>query len=150
MNTIKTRIPEASDVGDLILLLTILFSQEADFYPDASKQEKGLQMIINNPLYGHILVATRSEKIVGMVNLLYSVSTSEGSKVAILEDMVIHPEYRSYGIGTTLLKEAIKFSKKQGCQRITLLTDFDNEKAINFYAKQGFEKSNMVPLRLKL
>ena len=150
MQNIKIRIAEESDVSELVLLLTILFSQEADFHPNASKQEKGLKMIINNASYGHIVVATMSQKIVGMVNLLYSVSTSEGSRVALLEDMVIHPEYRSYGIGTTLLKEAITFSKEQGCKRITLLTDFDNEKAINFYAKQGFEKSNMVPLRLKL
>jgi ribosomal protein S18 acetylase RimI-like enzyme len=150
MDKIETRIGKTSDIADLVSLLTILFSQEADFTLHTTKQEKGLNMIIDNPNYGHILVATISDKIVGMVNLLYIISTAEGEKVVILEDMVVNPEFRSYGIGSTLLKEAIAFSKAQGCKRITLLTDFDNEKAINFYSKQGFKKSKMIPLRLKI
>ena len=150
MDKIETRLADKSDINELAYLLTVLFSQEADFRPDISKQQKGLAMIIDNPIHGHILVAIKSNKIVGMVNLLYLVSTAEGSKVAMLEDMVINPEYRGYGIGSILLEEAIKFSKQRGCKRITLLTDCDNEKAINFYSKQGFEESKMIPLRLKI
>ena len=148
MDKIETRIATTSDIKELAELLTILFLQEADFKPDQSKQEMGLNMIVSNSVYGHIVVATKSDKIVGMVSLLYLISTAEGAKVAILEDMVVNPDYRSYGIGSTLLTKAIDFSKEQGCKRITLLTDFDNEKAINFYSKQGFEKSKMIPLRL--
>jgi ribosomal protein S18 acetylase RimI-like enzyme len=150
MDKIETRIAQKTDINDLVSLLAILFSQESDFHPNTSKQEKGLAMIIDNPIYGHILVATKTNKIIGMVNLLYSISTAEGSKAVILEDMVVNPEYRSLGIGSILLTEAIEFSKEQGCKRITLLTDHDNEKAIKFYSKQGFEKSTMIPLRLKI
>ena len=71
-------------------------------------------------------------EIVAMVNLLYTVSTALGARVAILEDMVVLSKVRNQGIGSTLLKHAIQFAKEQGCQRISLLTDDDNEGAHRF------------------
>ena len=150
---INISVAQKTDIPQLIPLLEILFTQEADFRPDYNKQKIGLEMIIDNPDYGkngHILIATIDEKIVGMVNLIYTPSTVEGGKVVTLEDMVINPDHRSFGIGTILLKHAIEFSRSQGHKRITLLTDFDNERAMHVYTKLGFVKSNMIPLRLKL
>lgn len=149
-NNIQIRTAEGSDLPELIQLLYILFSQEADFVPDAKKQERGLRLILETPAHGHILVASSNDKIAGMVNLLYFTSTAEGARVALLEDMVVNPEYRALGIGSRLLEEAVAFAREQGCKRITLLTDSDNDRAIKFYGKQGFTKSNMIPLRLKL
>ncbi|HEX5150684.1 MAG TPA: GNAT family N-acetyltransferase [Parafilimonas sp.] len=149
----KIRIAQKMDIPQLVSLLEILFTQEADFKPDNDKQQKGLEMIIDNPDYGkngHILVAIMGGKIVGTVNLIYTSSTVEGAQVVTLEDMIINPGYRSFGIGTALLKHAIEFCKSQGHKRITLLTDHDNERAIHIYTKLGFTKSNMIPLRLKL
>ncbi len=42
---------------------------------------------------GNILLIKNNEKIIGMVNILYSVSTVLGGKAAILEDMVIKKQY---------------------------------------------------------
>jgi ribosomal protein S18 acetylase RimI-like enzyme len=83
-----------------------------------------------------------------MVSLLYSISTALGGKVAILEDMIIHKDYRQKGLGKELLGEAIRFSKERNCLRLTLLTDFNNDAAINFYRHLGFRKSDMIPMRL--
>jgi ribosomal protein S18 acetylase RimI-like enzyme len=153
IDEIKIRDARNPDILELVSLLGILFTQEADFQADSSNQKKALEMIIDDPNYGkngHILVATIDHKIVGMLNLIYSTSTVEGAKVVTFEDMVINPDYRGLGIGTILLKYAIEFSKSQGCKRITLLTDYDNERAIHIYNKLGFVRSQMIPLRLKL
>jgi ribosomal protein S18 acetylase RimI-like enzyme len=80
--------------------------------------------------------------------LLYSISTALGGKVAILEDMIIHKDHRQQGLGKELLGEAISFSKKRNCLRLTLLTDFNNDPAIQFYQQFGFRKSDMIPMRL--
>jgi GNAT superfamily N-acetyltransferase len=138
------------DIPRLNELLTILFTQEADFLPDPVKQSSGLQLIIENPATGHILVLREEGVIVGMVNLLYTVSTALGDRVAILEDMIIDPGCRGGGAGSRLLDGAIAFAKEQGCQRITLLTDRTNNGAIRFYEHHGFMLSEMVPLRLLL
>ena len=136
------------DLVDLIRLLNELFTQDIEFEPDFEKQEIGLVKILNNTEIGEILVLKIDNKIVGMVSLLYSISTALGGKVAILEDMIIDEGYRNNGFGQELLNEAINFAKGRNCLRLTLLTDFNNDTAINFYKKAGFKKSEMIPMRL--
>ena len=139
-----------ADVPRLCELLTVLFSQEAEFRPDPARQAAGLRMIIEQPEIGQILVLREGGAIVAMVNLLYTVSTALGRRVALLEDMVVSPERRGGGSGSKLLSAAIDFARAQGCARITLLTDHDNAAAQRFYGRHGFVGSPMVPLRLIL
>lgn len=137
-----------ADIDDLAQLLHSLFSQDIEFTPDLEKQKAGLQQIIENPTIGEILVLKTDDRTLGMVSLLYSISTALGGKVAILEDMIIAEGFRRSGYGKQLLHEAIAFAKQRNCLRITLLTDFDNETAIRFYQRSGFNLSKMIPLRL--
>jgi GNAT superfamily N-acetyltransferase len=137
-----------NDLPELIELLNDLFTQDIEFVPDLKKQKTGLEAIICNPEIGEILVLKGDGQILGMVSLLYSISTALGGKVAILEDMIIHKNYRQKGLGKELLGEAIRFSKERNCLRLTLLTDFNNDAAINFYRHFGFKKSDMIPMRL--
>lgn len=140
----------ASDIPALCELLDILFSQEADFKPDHEAQSRGLALIINNPEVGLIVAARQNGCIVGMVNLLYTISTALGERVALLEDMIVSPDARGSGVGSRLLEQAIQFARLNGCKRITLLTDRTNEPAQRFYQKHGFGFSAMIPLRLSL
>lgn len=140
----------ASDVPTLSALLSVLFTQEVEFQPDAAAQSKGLSAIINHPNIGAILVAREGEKILAMVNLLFTVSTALGERVAILEDMVVSPAARGTGIGSGLLTYAISFARLSEVKRITLLTDSENTSAQRFYENHGFSKSSMIPLRLAL
>lgn len=144
----SVKLATATDIDDLAQLLHSLFSQDIEFTPDLEKQKAGLLQIIDNPAIGEILVLKTDNKTIGMVSLLYSISTALGGKVAILEDMVIAEGFRRSGYGKQLLQEAITFAKLRNCLRITLLTDFDNETAIRFYQQTGFNLSKMTPLRL--
>ncbi len=137
-------------IEKLVSLLDLLFSQDIEFESNYEKQKKGLESIIKNPEVGEILVLKIDETIIGMVSLLYSISTALGGKVAVLEDMIIDKDYRKKNYGTTLLNEAIRHAKNKNCLRITLLTDYNNENAITFYHKNGFSKSSMIPMRMIL
>ena len=139
-----------SDIPALCDLLGILFSQEADFKPNHEAQSRGLARIISSPEIGLIVVARQANQIIGMVNLLYTVSTALGDRVALLEDMVVSPNARGSGVGSRLLEQAIQFARANGCKRITLLTDSTNKSAQRFYQKHGFGFSAMIPLRLAL
>jgi GNAT superfamily N-acetyltransferase len=136
------------DITGLCELLELLFSQEAEFRPDRSLQSTGLQQIIDFPERGRVLVLREGACLIGMVNLLFTISTDLGGRVALLEDMIVHPEYRGKGAGSELLKAAIHVAKASGCRRITLLTDRTNESAQQFYEQHGFNISEMVPIRL--
>jgi GNAT superfamily N-acetyltransferase len=138
------------DIPELVELLNSLFEQEAEFEPNSETQSKALSKIILDPKIGIILIAKDDDKILGMVNLLFTESTALGSKVALLEDMVVLSSSRGEGIGSQLIDYAISEAKKTGCKRITLLTDIENTKAQSFYQKKGFVKSKMTPYRLLL
>jgi GNAT superfamily N-acetyltransferase len=139
-----------ADIPALGELLAVLFAQEAEFAPDPPAQRRGLARIIGEPQLGTILVARERDAILGVVNLLFTVSTALGERVALLEDMVVAPAARGRGIGSALLRHAIAHARAQGCKRITLLTDGTNEAAQRFYARHGFTASGMVPMRLAL
>jgi GNAT superfamily N-acetyltransferase len=138
------------DVSQLADLLAILFTQEADFRPDHEKQMRGLRQIVEASERGRIFVARIDGEIVGMVNLLFTISTAEGEPVCWLEDMVVRPEQRGKGLGSRLLQHAVHYAKANGFARITLLTDRTNENAVRFYQRHGFRSSEMTPLRLHL
>jgi GNAT superfamily N-acetyltransferase len=139
-----------SEIPALCNLLGLLFSQEADFAPDHEAQSRGLARIIGSPEAGLIIVARQKGRVVGMVNLLYTLSTAVGDRVALMEDMVVLPNARGSGVGSRLLEHTIQLARLNGCKRITLLTDRANESAQRFYQQHGFCLSAMVPLRLSL
>lgn len=147
---VKIRQATMDDIEKLAPLLTQLFEQEEEFTPDISVQKKGLRMILENKAIGSIFVAEQNEQLLGMVSLLWTVSTALGEKVAWLEDMVIDRDHREKGLGKLLLSQTLDFAKSVGCHRITLLSDNDNAQARTFYEKLGFKVSNMRPFRLIL
>lgn len=140
----KIRKATCKDIKELCELLAHLFDQEKEHKVDSKKQEKGLKSIITNKKVGQIFVATKKKKIVGMINLIYSVSTSLGSSVGIIEDVIATPKQRGKGVGSELIKHVIKYANKKKLKRLTLFTDFDNEKAHKFYEKSGFTQSSMI------
>lgn len=147
---ITYRTASLEDIPSLCHLLDQLFSQEAEFTPDSTHQTRGLKKIIENEQIGEIYVASKDNEIVGMVNLLYTVSTALGERVALLEDMVVDEKHRGEDIGSSLLEYVLTCSKEKGIKRITLLTDADNLSAHRFYEGMGFSKSSMIPLRIQL
>jgi GNAT superfamily N-acetyltransferase len=146
----KTRIAEVRDIPALVMLLDQLFAQEADFTPDAQRQERGLRAIIESPEIGHILLLERDNVIFGMVNLLYTVSTAVGQRVAMLEDVVVDKAMRGQGFGKGLLTSAVDFARQNGCARVMLMTDHDNLRAHALYEAEGFVRSQMVVFRKRL
>ena len=143
----QTGIATINDIDALIALLDVLFEQETEFNTNSELQRVGLSLILENPQLGEILVIRAGEHIIGMVNLLYTVSTALGGKVVLLEDMIIDPAHRDRGAGTRLLSDAIEHARRSGCLRITLLTDDDNVDAQRFYLRQGFRPSLMKTFR---
>jgi GNAT superfamily N-acetyltransferase len=138
------------DLEQLVELLGLLFDDEEEFAPDADKQRRAMQAILSDPGVGRSFVAREGERIVAMANLLYTVSTAEGGRAALFEDLVVVPERRGKGIGGALLRHVIDSARKEGLTRITLLTDRGNKRAQALYRKMGFVASTMTAMRLTL
>ncbi len=149
-NNLDFRIATLEDIPVLCELLIQLFSQEVEFVPDYEKHEKALKEIINDKNIGDIFVAVKEKKVIAMVNILYTISTALGEKVAILEDMVVFDSFRNQNIGSQVINFTINYLKENSVKRVTLLTDGDNSNAHKFYEKQGFNKSSMIAFRKSL
>jgi GNAT superfamily N-acetyltransferase len=138
------------DLPQLVDLLHDLFTIEGDFIPNRAKQMRGLRLILEQPNRGRIFVLRQDDRILAMINLLFTISTAEGGFVILLEDVIVHRDFRSHGYGAKLLHHAIEYSRKKDFLRITLLTDRLNEEGQRFFERHGFFKSKMIPMRLVL
>ena len=138
------------DLPQMAELLYDLFSHEGDFVPDRQKNKRGLELILEQPSRGRIFVYRWNGQILGMINLLFTISTAEGGFVVLLEDVIVHHNHRGRGVGTQLLNHAIEYAKKKDFLRITLLADRVNEEGQQFFQRHGFFVSKMIPLRMPL
>ena len=117
---------------------------------DRQAHDRGLRSILDRPEAGEVLVARNADDVVGMINLLYTISTALGARAAILEDVIVAPEARGRGVGSRLIEAALELARRRGCQRISLVTDATNTGAQRLYESFGFEPSNMKTYRRML
>lgn len=135
------------DLDQLTDLVMALLGTEEDFLPDREKQKAGIQLILEQPSRGRIFVLRTDHFIIGMVNLLFTISTAEGGFVILMEDVIVHPDHRGHGYGTQLLNHALQFAQEKNFKRITLLTDKIGAESQRFFQRHGFRHSSMIPMR---
>ena len=141
----------ATDIPDLVKLLSVLFSIEKDFNPDFAKQQKGLALLIENKANGTIQVARdASSKVIGMVSAQLVISTAQGAASAWIEDMVVDPGYQGHGIGKQLLNHVLTWAKNKGATRAQLLVDMDNADARGYYQHLHWESTQLQARRVFL
>ncbi len=146
MNVIVDFATEA-DLPLLADLLGELFTQERDFAPERDKQLSGLRLILDKPALGRLFVLRVSGTVAGMANALISVSTAEGGRVLLLEDVIVARAWRGKGLGEQLVNAVLRWAEEEGMRRVTLLTDKDNGAAQHVYRKLGFVTSDMQVMR---
>src|SRR5438093_12139968 len=112
-----------ADLDELSEMLGGLFAQESDFRPDKDKQLRGLRLIFEQPSRGRVFVLRHDGAIVGMINLLFTISTAEGGFVMLLEDLVVHKQYQGNGNGSKLLQSDHELAKQKNLLRTTLLNE---------------------------
>jgi ribosomal protein S18 acetylase RimI-like enzyme len=132
---VRVRRANSRDLNAMTRLLQELFSIETEFAVNIDKQRRGLKMLLASAGCG-IWVAERGGRVVGMVTLQLVVSTAEGGRSGLLEDLVVSSAFRRNGIGSALLRAAVEWARREGATRIQLLADARNVPAIIFYHKQ--------------
>jgi len=135
------------DLPVLADLLFDLFNQEKDFTANHENQLRGLQLILENPSRGRIFVLRHQGEILGMINLLITISTAEGGFVLMLEDLVIRPDHRNCGFGSRLVEYASEYARSKNFLRITLVTDDPAHNSVPFFERHHFTSSDMLVMR---
>jgi GNAT superfamily N-acetyltransferase len=92
---------------------------------------------------GGLLVAESDGQVVGVCQLIvFRHLQSRGGLCAEVESVHVHPDWRSHGIGSTLMRHAIDVAKQLGCYRIQLTSNNERSDAHRFYASLDFEPSH--------
>ena len=147
---ISVAFARVDDLETLADLLAELFTLESDFQPERDKQLRALRLIVDNPAIGRLFVVRVGSEIAGMANALITISTAEGGRVVLLEDVIVKAAFRGRKLGRQLLSHVLDWAAGEGMPRVTLLADRDNAAALAFYAGLGFAPSAMRVLRKTL
>ncbi|MEW6038830.1 MAG: GNAT family N-acetyltransferase [Pseudomonadota bacterium] len=139
----------AGDVEALVGLLGTLFSIEADFAFDPDRSASGLALLIGSGT-DRVLVAEFEGRVIGMCSVQTLISTAEGGRAGLVEDMVVAEDFRGKGIGQRLLGEIERWAAEAGLTRLQLLADRANEPALAFYDRLGWQRTALVGLRKML
>lgn len=145
--TIRTATPD--DVEILTSLLAKLFFIEEDFQFNEKLQQKGLLLMLDNP-NGVVLVAESENTVIGMATGQLVISTAEGGPSLLVEDVVVSKKWRGIGVGQQLVDAVCRWAATFGAKRFQLLADASNYEGLKFYAKTGWNKTNLICLRKTL
>ncbi len=135
------------DLEVLVRLLGQLFSIEADFHPDPERQRSGIALLLAEGSRAVVLVAERNRAVIGMATAQLVVSTAEGGRSALVEDMVVDAAERGTGAGRALLAAVEVWARRSGATRLQLLADRENAPALRFYGRMGWSGTRLVCLR---
>ena len=146
-SNIKIRKAYQSDISQMCDLLNELFSIEADFVAAPDKQARGLQLLLEDKDRSLVLVAAVGNEVVGMCSVQTLLSTSEGSLVGLVEDVVVRNDYRGKGVATSLLANIFSWCEEKGITRVQLLADRGNQEALDFYVSREWIHTNLICMR---
>ncbi len=91
-----------------------------------------------------VLVAEVGGLVVGVCQLIVLRHLQHrGGRCAEIESVHVHPDFRGWGIGSALLRDAAERARRLGCYRVQLTSDAVRHDAHRFYERLGFAPSHV-------
>tara|TARA_A100001015_G_scaffold237421_1_gene270013 strand:- start:4059 stop:4526 length:468 start_codon:yes stop_codon:yes gene_type:complete len=89
---------------------------------------------------------TNKHYLVGSITVLIEQKIIHNmGKVAHIEDVIIHEDYRKKGLGKMLINKCIEYAKQNNCYKAVLYCENHN---IDFYENCGFKKNDNESLNI--
>jgi GNAT superfamily N-acetyltransferase len=133
------RAATASDVREILTFIKALATYERE--PEAviaTEADLLRDGFGPNPFY-FCLIAEHDGRPAGFAFYFFDYSTWLARPGIYLEDLFVHPEFRSLGIGKALLKKVAAIAVEKNCARLKWEVLDWNTPAIEFYAGMGAE-----------
>lgn len=127
---------EQNDIEQLKELFEIL---NPEYSPSTSDLKQMLnQQLLNNEAT-KVIVGELEGKIVSSCQLvLFDTLARAPFRRGIIESIIVHPRYRSQGIGSVMLKSVLTYLKQENCCKVSLISGYHREGAHSFYKNLGF------------
>ena len=114
---------------EIVKLEDVLHLYQAVGWTNYTHQPQMLEKALSHSLV--IYLALDGDAVVGLIRLV-----GDGFSSVFVQDLIVLPSYQRQGIGSSLMKEALKDYKD--AYQVQLVTE-ETEKNVRFYRSMGFE-----------
>ncbi|MBC1575174.1 GNAT family N-acetyltransferase [Listeria booriae] len=123
------------DAADMLELEHLVWTPETT--PGETHFENEAAYLLRNPA-GSKVVAEIDGKVAGILGYRSPIPVKANEHVLVL-DIAVHPDFQKHGVGSALMDELFRIAKAENKEKILLRVLSNNEKAIKFYTKLGFQ-----------
>lgn len=102
--------------------------------------KKYAECLNDNNFYG--IIAEENDKIQGVLISRLMNRLVKSKDILFIDDLIVHKDYRSNGIGKLLVQNAIDYAKAKDCETVELTCYIAHENACRFYENNGFKKQH--------
>jgi GNAT superfamily N-acetyltransferase len=126
-----------------------------DFYgyspPDDGLLNMARALIAADDSEGMLLVArSESGEPIGFAAVGWKWSSLRAKRVAVMEDLFVHPDARGSGAGQGLIEACAARAREHGAPSMLWVTALDNHRAQAVYKRTGAEGSEWLEYELEL
>jgi GNAT superfamily N-acetyltransferase len=124
-----------------------------DFYEvapsDAALLTLSRSLIANPDLEGvQLLARTAAGRAAGFATVYWSWSTASGSRLAVMNDLFVHPDHRGTGVAEALIKACRDRARRRGATQLVWQTAKDNDRAKSVYDRVGGHREEWLDYSL--
>jgi ribosomal protein S18 acetylase RimI-like enzyme len=91
-----------------------------------------------------LIVSDFNGKVVGFIHQLFILDPFHGGLNSYIVNLFVKESCRNTGVGSQLVRKALKSAEKRDVIEVHVDTEESNEKAIRFYEKHGFQKVGIM------
>ena len=135
---IGTRLANGEDISGIAAMVEQYWAFEGIAGVDQAVVARQLGRVIGDHKLGSVIVASDAEQLVGYLITVYVFSLEHFGLTAEIDEFYVEPQYRSRGVGSSLLTAAETAASDAGCTNLSLQLSNDNHRARGIYLRHGF------------
>jgi GNAT superfamily N-acetyltransferase len=134
----KIRNANGGDISGIAAMVQRYWAFEGISGFDHTNVARQLERVASGRDLGSVIVASDGEKLIGYLIAVYVFSLEHLGLTAEIDEFYVEPEYRSRGIGSSLLNAAEHAAGDAGCTNLSLQLSDDNHRAREMYLRHVF------------
>ncbi len=131
------------DLAAVVVAVRELLIELGSTPPSASAMQEAARKLIDDPGAGALLIAQSGAEIVGVLGASWQTAIHVPGRYALIQDLWVHPSWRSRAVGGKLLTALFALACKQGVTRVEVGLPRERFQGIRateaFYLHHGFE-----------
>ena len=92
------------------------------------------------PSFAFYLALADGEPVGTFTLLVYPTLVHDGTPEALVDGVVVDPQWRGRGVGGAMMAEAMRLAAQAGCYKLALSSNSKREDAHRFYRSLGFRQ----------